>query len=334
MKRAVLSLALLAAVAIGAAGCKNTVSGASAGPSPIPTSSFRAGLEYLAFGDDQTVGIGSSYCGANLATTPCQTSSTFAGVPIGTNPTGWAQVLAQYLNLPRYQPFTFVPLGVTGALSGSAPLPEAQGDLQTNSSQMAGVVTLVSAARASNLQVLITVQSGINDVLDKFYSDQCRATGGTPRGGGNASLANPCTASNTVIADASGNPRGGTLYNAYRSMISNLATLAGGPPEATVIIGVPDVGQLPAFVSFTAAQRAALSLHSVNANLAIQDAIADSSISGNIAFVKWYAYLAANPQYYTTPYFSADLFHPSDAGYAVLEAQVQQQLLASFPSLI
>lgn len=334
MKRAVLGLALLAAVATGAAGCKNTGTSASSGPSPIPTSSFRAGLEYIAFGDDLTVGIGSSYCGANLATTPCQTSAAFAGVPVSTNPTGWTQSFAQYLNLPRYQPFTFVPLGVTGALSGSAPLPEAQGDVQTNSSQMGSLVTVVSAARAANLQILISLQSGINDVMDKFYSDQCRATGGTPRGGGNATLANPCTASNTVIADAGGNPRGGTLYSAYRSMISNMAGLAGGPPEAILIVGVPDVGQLPAFANYTAAQRAALSTHSVNANLAIQDAIADSSIAGNIGFVHWYAYLQANPQYYATPYFSADLFHPNDAGYAALKALVQQKLLATFPSLI
>jgi len=333
VKQAVLTIVLLAAVAIGSAGCKNSGTSAVSGPSPIPTSSFRSGLTYIAFGDDLTVGIGSSYCGVNLATTPCQTSPTVGGVAVSTNPTGWAQLLAQYLTLPKYQPASFAAAGVTSALSGSAPLPEAQGDIQANSSQMGALVGLVGTARASNIQVLITIQGDINDVLDAFYSAQCTASGGTPKGGGNASLASPCTASGTTLTDVTGNARGGTFYNAYRSMIANMAALAGGAPEAVLIVGAPDVGQIPAFATFTAAQRAALTADSTNANNAILDAIADSSIANNIAFVNWFAYNQTNPQYYATPYYSSDLFHLSDAGYAVLEAFVQSRLLAAFPAL-
>src|SRR5262249_32259936 len=108
MKRALLFCTIFAAFVAGAVGCKSQSSGTS-GPPPIPTSSFRAGLTYLAFGDDFTVGIGSSYCGVNLTTTPCTSTAALPGTSSSINPRGWTQLLAGYLTLPKYQPAAFIP---------------------------------------------------------------------------------------------------------------------------------------------------------------------------------------------------------------------------------
>ena len=330
MKHALILFVMLAAAGI-VSGCKSSSPGTS-GPRPIPTSSNRAGLYFLAFGDDFTVGIGTIFCG-NVNSGPCSTTPTQPGVGVATNPTGWAQRLAGFLTLPRYQPFTYVGLGVYGALSGSAPLPEGSGgDVQANNGQMGSLTTLATTARSANIRLLIIVQSGINDVLDAFYSAQCVANGGKVVGGGNASLSQPCTASNTSLADGSGNVRNSTLYNAFRSMLGNINNIAGSPPEATLIVGVPDVGAIPAFAQFSAAQRLTLTADSKLANSAISAALADSPLK-TVAFVDWFAYYALNPQYYTAPYFASDLFHLNDQGYAVLEGLVQRTFQSSFPSV-
>jgi hypothetical protein len=327
----IVTFVLLAAVGI-VAGCKGSSSSSPAGPTPIPTSSNRAGMEEIAFGDDFTVGLGTQFCGTSFSG-PCATTPASPGVPQGNNPTGWAQRLAGYFaTFPLYQPFAFAGLGVNGALTGDAPLKEGSaGDVLGNSGQFGSLTSIASVPRSQNTKMLVIIQSGINDVLDAFYSSVCTANGGTPAGGGGATLASPCSASNTQLAPG-GNPRNGTLYNAYKTMLGDLNNLAGGPPEATLIVGVPDVGSLPYSVAnFSSSQRATLTADSQQANQAMQDAIADATDKA-VGYVDWYGYFAANPQYYTTAYYASDLFHLNDQGYAALETVVQQTFAADFPS--
>ncbi|MBV8354215.1 MAG: hypothetical protein JO101_02775 [Candidatus Eremiobacteraeota bacterium] len=320
--RLVLFLSLLAAAV---AGCGGGGSGSgTSGVTPIPTSSNRSGLEVLTLGDDLVVGIGTSSCGVTLPSSACPSNAANPGSLQSVAPNGWSQLFGSSLNLPRYQPLGFVALGVTGALSGDAPLKEGvTGDLIVNPGQFPALSQLISSARSRNIKLLIVFESGINDVLDAFYSDQCRATGGSPSGGGSASLAAPCTASNTSLADTAGNVRNGSYYHGYLSLLANLVNLAGGPPEGTLIVGVPDVGSIPFFAGQTSAtQRAALTADSQLANSALRAAIADSGLH-NVTFADWFAYNQQNPQNYTSSYYAADFFHLSDLGHRTLASFVE-----------
>ncbi|MGH7659629.1 MAG: hypothetical protein ACRENA_01755 [Vulcanimicrobiaceae bacterium] len=324
-----LFLFLVCATAGVVAGCRNGTSGTSS-PTPIPTQSSRAGVDILAFGDDFTVGIGTSSCGAPPSVASgCTTSATAAGVATNINPQGWAQVLAGYIaTIPRWQPSGYVGLGVTGALSGDSPGPENgfSGDVLHNSGQFGSLTTLVKTVRSDNIKTLILIQSGINDTLDAFYTQQCIAGGGTVVGGGGATIATPCIATGTTLAPG-GDPRTGTLYAAYSTMLADLNALAGGPPEGTIVVGVPNLGQIPWCVAnLTPSQCAALTTDAQQANSAIQDAIADAA-DKQVAFADWYTYFNNNPAYYTTAYFASDLFHLNNQGNAVLEQLVQQTLL-------
>lgn len=323
-----LLLFLICATAGVVAGCRNG-STASSNPTPIPTQSSRAGVDVLAFGDDFIVGIGTSSCGAPPSiASGCSTLPTSPGVATNINPQGWAQTLAGYIaSNPRWQPFGYVGLGVTGALTGDAPSPESSaGDVLKNGAQFANLSTLAQQVRANNIKMLVLIQSGINDTLDAFYTQQCIGGGGTVVGGGGATIASPCTASGTTLAPG-GNPRSSTLYAAYTTMLANLNALAGGPPEATLIVGVPNLGQFPWCVAnLTAGQCASLTTDAQQANTAIQDAIADAA-DKQVAFADWYTYFNSNPSYYTTAYYASDLLHLSNQGNAVLEQLVQQTML-------
>jgi len=306
MRVVVMTLMLLAAVA----GCGGGSSSSGGGPQPVPTSSARSGLEYLAFGDDLIVGIGSSSCGVTLPSTPCPSTPANPGSLQSVAPNGWAQ------------PFIFAGLGVSQALSGGAPLSESAGDVLNNAGQFPQFTGLASSARSRNIKLFVVFESGINDVLDAFYSDQCRAGGKTPAGGGNATLASPCPASNTSLADSGGNVRNGTFYGAYRSMLANLANLSGGPPEGVLVVGVPDVGRIPFFAQATATQRAALTADSQLANTALQDAVGDSGLK-SVTFADWFGYNMQNPQNYTNAYYASDFFHLSDLGHRTLATFVE-----------
>ncbi len=314
-----------------AAGCKGSGS-SSNNPTPYPTQSARGGADEVAFGDDFTVGIGTSFCGISLSG-PCSTSPTAAGVTPGINPTGWSQRFSGALSLPRYAPSASIILGVSGALSGEAPKPEGfGGDVLANSTQFADLTSLTTSIRSNNIRMIVIVQSGINDVFDAYYSALCVTNGGTVTGGGSATQSAPCTASGTTLADSSNNVRNGTLYSAFHTMLSNLSALTGGPPEVTLIVGVPDVGSLPySIANFTSGQRATLTADSQLANQAMQAAIADATDKA-VAYVDWYNYFAANPQYYTTNYYASDLFHLNDQGYAVLEGLVFSTFTTAFPT--
>jgi len=315
-----------------AAGCKGSGSGSS-GPTPYPTQSARGGLDEVAFGDDFTVGMGTIYCGVSFSSGPCQTSPTAPGVTPAINPTGWAQRFSGAVTLPKWAPAASIILGVNGALTGDAPKPEGYGgDLLGNSQQFGELTALATSVRSTNIKMLVLIQSGINDVYDAYYSALCTSNGGTVTGGGSATQASPCTASGTTLADSSNNVRNGTLYSAYSSMLSKLNALTGGAPEATLIVGVPNIGAMPyAIANFTSSQRATLTADSQLANQAIQAAIADATDKA-VAYVDWYDYFAANPQYYTTNYYASDLFHLNDQGYAALETLVFQTFTTSFPS--
>lgn len=314
-----------------AAGCKGSGS-SSNNPTPFPTQSSRGGGDEVAFGDDFTVGIGTSFCGISLSG-PCATSPTSAGVTPGINPTGWAQRFSGALNLPKYAPSASIILGVSGALSGDAPKPEGfGGDLLSNTAQFGDLTNLTTSIRSNNIRMIVLVQSGINDVFDAYYSALCVSTGGTVTGGGSATQSAPCTASGTTLADSSNNVRNGTLYTAFQSMLANLNKLTGGAPEATLIVGVPDVGSLPYSVAnFSSSQRATLTADSQLANQAMQAAIADATDKA-VAYVDWYDFFAANPQYYTTNYYASDLLHLNDQGYAALEGLVFSTFTAQFPT--
>ncbi|GEM_PF-1683551 len=325
-----LLLFLICATAGVVAGCKNGSSGTSS-PTPIPTQSSRAGVDTLAFGDDFIVGIGTSSCGAPPSiASGCSTSPGTPGVGTAVNPQGWAQSLAGYIAAtPRWQPAGYIGVGVTGALSGDAPKPEGPGgDLLSNSGQFGNLSNLAQTVRANNIKMLVLIQSGINDTLDAFYTQQCISGGGTVTGGGGADIASPCTASGTTLAPG-GNPRSGTLYAAFSTMLSDLNALAGGAPEATLIVGVPNLGQFPwCIANLTAAECSALTADAQQANAAIQDAIADAA-DKNVAFADWYAYFNSNPSYYTTAYYASDLLHLNNQGNAVLETLVQQTMLSA-----
>lgn len=323
-----LLLFLMCATAGVVAGCRNG-SSASSNPTPIPTQSSRAGVDTLAYGDDFIVGIGTSSCGAPPSiASGCDTSPTSPGVATNINPQGWAQTLGGYIaSVPRWQPAGYIGIGVTYALTGDAPSPESgAGDVLKNGAQFANLSTLAQQVRANNIKMLVLIQSGINDTLDAFYTQQCIGGGGTVVGGGFPTIAAPCTASGTTLAPG-GNPRNSTLYAAYTTMLADLNALAGGPPEGTLIVGVPNLGQFPWCVAnLSPAQCAALTTDAQQANTAIVDAIADAA-DKQVAFADWYAYFNSNPAYYTTAYFSSDLFHLDNQGYAVLEQLVQQTLL-------
>jgi lysophospholipase L1-like esterase len=314
-----------------AAGCKGSGSG-STGPTPFPTQSARGGADEVAYGDDFTVGIGTSFCGISLSG-PCTTAPASAGVTPAINPTGWSQRFSGALSLPRYAPSGSIILGVGGALTGDAPLTEGYGgDVLNNSDQFADVKVLTANIRANNIRMIVIIQSGINDVFDSYYSALCVSNGGTPAGGGSATQSAPCSASGTVLADSSNNVRNGTLYKAYSTMLTNLNALTGGAPEATLIVGVPNIGLLPYSVAnFSASARATLTTDSQLANQAMQAAIADAT-DKNVAYVDWYDYFASNPQYYTTNYYASDLFHLNDQGYAVLESLIFSSFQTAFPS--
>lgn len=333
MRTWLLLFLFLGMVAVGA-GCGGN-SSASSSPTPIPTQSNRAGVTVLAYGDDFTVGIGTSTCGTALYGPPCSTSPSNPGIAAASNPQGWSQMLAGYIAAtPRWQPSSYVPLGVAGALSGDAPKPEGPGgDLLTNTGQFTELSALATTVRSTNIKMLVVIQAGINDTLDAFYSAQCTGTGGTVVGGGGATYAAPCTASGTTLAPG-GNARNGTLYAAYSTMLADLNALAGGAPEATLIVGVPNLGAFPFCIAQFGAgapQCATLTTDAQNANTAIQDAIADAA-DKQVAFADWYTFFQTNPSYYSAGYFASDNFHLNNQGYAVLAPFVEQVVLAAVNS--
>ena len=327
MKTWLLLFLLFASVGI-AAGCKAGSSGTTT-PTPIPTQSNRAGVDVLALGDDFIVGLGTTTCGVPPGVaSSCNTSPSDPGVNASVNPQGWAQMFGGYVaSTPRWQPSGFTGLGVNFALTGDAPKPEGPGgDLLTNSSQVPQLAGFVTTIRSTNIKTLIVIQSGINDVLDAFYSATCTGGGGTVVGGGGATYAAPCTASGTTLAPG-GNARNGTLYAAYSAILADMTTFAGGEPEGVLVVGVPNLGRFPfcitEFGSSASAQCTALTTDAQLADTAIQDAIADAA-DKQIAYVDWYTFLETNPTYYGATYFATDGLHLDNGGNTVLTQQVVQ----------
>lgn len=329
MKTWLLLFLLVATVGI-AAGCKGASSGTTS-PTPIPTQSNRAGVDVVAEGDDFTVGLGTTTCGVPPGVpTACLSSPSNPGVGTSVNPQGWSQMFAAYVaRTPRWEPSTSAILGVSFALTGDAPLPEGPGgDLLTNSGQIPQLAGFVTSIRSTNIKTLIVIQSGINDVLDAFYSTTCTTGGGTLVGGGGATYAAPCTASGTTLAPG-GNPRSGTLYAAYSAILADVNGFTGGVPEGVLIVGVPNLGKFPFCITQFGAgspQCTALTTDAQQANTAITDAIADAA-DKQVAFADWYTFLESNPTYYGATYFASDGFHLDNGGYVVLAEQVIEPAL-------
>jgi len=281
---------------------------------------------YVALGDSTTVGIGTTVCGL-LPSATCPTSPTQAGIsnPAPTTPAngGYAQTFAVQL-AREFAPgsFTFDALGVSGALTGDAPLKESpySGDLLANPAQIPALPQIAAPARQNNANLLVTLFVGSNDVLDAAALELCTAAGGTPTGGG-ATATNLCGSSGTTLWGTDGNIRSGSFYKGYRAVLNAIGSTS---PAELLVIGIPDLSRLPLYASASTTQKALLALDSLTANVVIEAAMIDARIR-NASFVDLYAYLAAHPGYYASSYYAADGFHPNDKGYAVLEAFLGSQ---------
>ena len=320
---AVLSLAAVLA-ACGGGGSGNII--ARATPTPAPP---KSGITMLALGDDGIVASGSSVCGTGATLCPSTTSAPGTPLTLASNVpvNGFVQIFGRSLALSHSsQTFLFAGLGVRGALTGNAPLPEASasGDVVANTDQLPSLPGAVSGAVSRNNLVVILVSSGINDVLDAYESASCKSGGGTLTGGGNASFAAPCTASGTTLADAGGNVRAGTLYLAYRAILSAVKTAA---PDAALVVGVPDVGSFPAYATAPSAVRSALSADSQQANAALAAALADVAPTNTLRLS-----LAdsAGTALFSDPANFADGFHLNDTGYSQLAGTLGALFAARF----
>ena len=329
MKRGLLAalagLSLAAVLsACGGGGGGNII--APATPTPAPP---RSGITMLALGDDGIVAIGSLVCGTGA--TPCPSTTSAPGTPLtlGSNTpvNGFAQIFGRSLALSHSsQAFFFAGLGVRAALTGTAPLPEAgsSGDVVANVDQLPSVPGAVSGAVSRNNLSVILVSSGINDVLDAYESASCKSGGGTLTGGGNATFAAPCTASGTTLADAGGNVRAGTLYFAYRAILSAVKAAA---PDAAVVVGVPDVGSFPAYATASSAVRSALSADSQQVNSVLAAALADVAPTNTLSLSLTDS---AGTALFGNPANFADGFHLNDTGYSQLAGTLGAHFAARF----
>jgi len=325
---ALLVLALLvAACGGGGSGPTTTTVVATGTTAPVFT-----GTTYIALGDDATVAIGSGGCGIAIPSVNCPTNTVSTAGSLRTNingiaVNGYAQLLAIQINtLHSTQPFFFIPLGVTGALVGSEPVPAAPipNDIVTNADQVAQLPSAISSARARTNRVVISVFAGINDVADAYFTQQCTAT---PNGTG-ASVQNPCGASGTTLP-VGGNPKTGSLYNGYLNLFSAVVSSA---PDAVLVIGVPDLSQFPLFsASLTTAQKNTLSADSALANTALQAAATAAGLK--FAFTDLVqAGLAQPTSFYATSAFSLDHFHYTEPGYAAVDGSAFAAFTAFYPT--
>ncbi|MFN2460597.1 MAG: GDSL-type esterase/lipase family protein [Candidatus Velthaea sp.] len=315
-------LLVAAALVLAASGCGGGYRTATVTATPAPAGTGGTGLvgtTYVALGDDATVAIGSSACGLPpSATCPTNTTTQAGTARIAGNVAvnGYAQLLAaQLTNLHPAQPFFFVPLGVAGALTGGEPKPAPppnQNDIVTNANQLAQLPGAVSSARGRSNRIVISLFAGINDVLDAFETQQCPGGAVTGTGG---SLASPCGANGTTLAGSGNDPRTGSFYAGYRSLV---AAIKAAAPNAVVLVGIPDLSRVPAFTGLSAAQLQQLSTDSSLANVALQDAAKDNAVT--FAFADLFALGAASPgTLYAPGAYAADHFHFSDAAYLVVD---------------
>ena len=243
---------------------------------------------------------------------------------------GYAQTFAVQLARARAPTaFTFDALGVVDALTGDAPLSELQGDILTNPAQVPALPAIVaSRANGGKNKLLVTLWIGSVDVLDAVGTIQCKATGQQPTGGGVA--LNPCNASGTTLAGASGDVRQGSFYAGYKAVLGRIAAQA---PDAFIVMGIADLSRVPMYAGGSSSMQTLLAQGSVTVNAAIQAALTDVPIPHE-TFVDTYKYFAANPQYYGSAYYSSDGFHPNDQGYAIIMQQLSSAYTTAFPGLL
>jgi hypothetical protein len=328
-----LSAAALLALAVAACGGGY---GSSTTSAPVatatPSGPAATGTIFIALGDDATVGIGTIACGVTIPSTNCP-SGPASGAGTGRTSTagvavnGYAQQLATGMNnLHSTQTFSFVPLGVTGALVGNEPVPASpQNDIIANVTQAQQIPGVVSAARAQLARVAISVFAGINDVADAYFTQQC---GGATTGAG-GSIATPCGASGTTLPASTTSPRTGSLYAGYLNLFKSIAATA---PDAVLIVGVPDLSTFPRFkAALTAAQLNTLSADTGLANAAMQAAASDAGLKFALTNIVQAA-INSPGTFNAGTSFSSDQFHYTDPGYAAIAGAAFAAFTATFPT--
>jgi len=192
-------------------------------------------------------------------------------------------------------------------LAQSGELAQQLPGLLTNPPNQSSFQHLAAAAHARGANVLVLVNLGSNEILSSFS--------GTPGAIGQA------------FVGAGGDVRQGLLYQAYLAGLHAVSSASGSSDEV-IAIGIADVSRVPALAGATSAIRAWVREESLLADAAVKDALADSKLPHS-AFLDLYGYLSVNPQYYGSAYFSSDMVHPNDQGYAIFKQQVSSLYSAS-----
>lgn len=281
------------------------------------------GVTMIALGDSLTVGIGTNACRGACVTGPARTGSGLE-IPGALQDVGNAMLAAGAR-------LTFVPLGVTGANSGSAPLREdpKAGDILTNKGQLPAFGAAVDAARARGDRIVVTLWTGGNDVFDAFYSAECAATGGRVVGASGGTL--PCASAGTTLTGPLGDVQSSTFYRGY---LRDVRAIAVAKPDLLIAMNVEDVSRLPNSLVFPESERQRLARDVALANESIASALRDSTF-GDAVLVDLAGYAAARPELFGAPYVSVDGVHPSERGYRALAAAIVEaagQRLNAAPS--
>jgi lysophospholipase L1-like esterase len=261
------------------------------------SSAFRAPrgpLEYIAVGDSLTLGIGSTGCSLSACPSPVEWLSTSRANILDN---GYVQTFAVQLATQRAPaPLQLDILAQSGELAQQLP------SLLTNPPNQSSFSQLAAAAHARGANVLVVLNLGSNEILSSLF--------GTP-----GSLGQP-------FIGAGGDVRQGRLYQAYLAglqSISNASTR--GTSNEVIAVGIADISRISPLAAAAPAVRAWVRSEALLTDTAIQDALADAKLPHS-AFLDLYGYLSVNPQYYGSGYFSSDMVHPNDQGYAILKQQV------------
>jgi hypothetical protein len=319
---------VLVALAASLAACGGTASSlttASASPSPAASGSYNT--TYIAIGEDSTVGIGTTACGTTLPSTVCPSNTVSVTgtrqIVGGAAVNGYSQLLATSLAaLHPAATFSFVPLGVTGALSGSAPVPgPSPNSIVLNADQLATLPATVAAATGLGNRTIVTFFAGVNDVVDAFATQQCTGTL-TGNNLSSPTATDYCDAHGTTLADSTGDARKGTLYSGYDAILSAVKV---ANPTLLIVIGVPNVSTFPAFSGLSSTQATQLSNDSTLADTALQDALTD------VGYNPLYVHLLNN-SILTSTSFAADGYHLNDTAGSAISKATYNLLLQSYPS--
>jgi lysophospholipase L1-like esterase len=132
-----------------------------------------------------------------------------------------------------------------------------------------------------------------------------------------------------VITAALGNGAGGSSPIAYidqkiSAFKNEYATLVSGiraraPAAQIIALNVPNIAAIPFLASATLAQKQAAQRVSVGITTGVINVAANTKVID----------LMCDPRFYQAATYSADGFHPSDAGYAILGAEIVRAVTTS-----